>query len=207
MLKILLPILCFPVSTRTNFSTDNFSFLHDDAEALWYKLRGLIDSFDGVAEMFYSYFYALFLNNLLPSKFDDKTLRNTLMSELAGEILVHLSGCKHLELEPKDCSLTEKELKSLHYLAGFCIHKLYAKFRFSRNSARAFHNQYYLILHACKVENDDTQAPVNVRDRGGLWKVCKKKCKIFLWNVRSCSRQKLHLLHLLLCVKIWLLSP
>ena len=29
--------LCFPVSTRTKFPTDNFSFLHDDAEALWYK--------------------------------------------------------------------------------------------------------------------------------------------------------------------------
>ena len=26
-----------------------------------------------------------------------------------------------------------------------------------------------------------------------------KKCKIFLWNVRSCSGQKLQLLHLLLC--------
>ena len=44
--------LCFPVSTRTKFSTDTFSFSHDDAEALWYKLRGLIDSFDGVAEKF-----------------------------------------------------------------------------------------------------------------------------------------------------------
>ena len=167
------PNLCFPVSTRTKFSTDNFSFLHDDAEALWYKLRGLIDSFDGGAEMFYSYFYALFLNNLLPTKFDDKTLTNTLMSELANEILVHLSGCKHLELEPKDCSLPEKELKTLQYLAGFCINKLYTKFRFSRNSASALHNQYCLILHACKVENDDTRALVNVRDRGGLWKVCK----------------------------------
>ena len=77
-------------------------FLHDDAEALWYKLRGLIDPFDGVAEKFYSYCYALFLNNLLPTKFDDKTLTNTLMSELANKILVHLSGCKHLEPEPKD---------------------------------------------------------------------------------------------------------
>ena len=61
------------------------------------QTRGLIDSFDGVAEKFYSYLYALFLNNLLPTKFDDKTLTNTLMSELANKILVHLSGCKHLE--------------------------------------------------------------------------------------------------------------
>ena len=95
------------------------------------------------------------------------------MSELANKILVHLSGCKHLELEAKDCSLPEKELKTLQYLAGFCIHKLYTKFRFSRNSAPAFHNQYCLILQACRVEN------VNVRDRGGLWKVCKKNAIYF----------------------------
>ena len=101
--------LCFPVSTRTKFSTDNFSFLHDDAEASWCKFRSLVDSFDGVAEKFYSYFYALFLNNLLPPKFDGKTQTNTLMSELANEILVHLSGCKHLGLEPKDWSLPEKD--------------------------------------------------------------------------------------------------
>ena len=102
------------------------------------------------------------------------------MSELANEILVHLSGCKHLELEPKDCSLPEKELKTLHYLTGFCIHKLYTKFRFLRNSARAFHNQYCLILHARKVENDDTKALVNARDRGGLSKVYKKMQDIFV---------------------------
>ena len=41
------------------------------------------------------------------------------MSELANEILVHLPGCYHLELEPKDCSLPEKELKTLQYRAGF----------------------------------------------------------------------------------------
>ena len=46
------PNLCFPVSTRTKFSIDNLSFLHDDAEALWYKL--------------------------LPTKFDDKTLNKYL---------------------------------------------------------------------------------------------------------------------------------
>ena len=35
-------------------------------------------------------------------------------------------------------------------------------------------------MHACKVENDDTQVLVNVRDRGGLWKVCKKMQDIFV---------------------------
>ena len=52
--------LCFPVSMRTKFSTDNFSFSNDDAVALCYKLRGLIDSLDGVDEKFSSYFMPFF---------------------------------------------------------------------------------------------------------------------------------------------------
>ena len=35
-------------------------------------------------------------------------------------------------------------------------------------------------MHACKVETDDTQAVVKFRDRGGLWKVCKKMQDIFV---------------------------
>ena len=35
-------------------------------------------------------------------------------------------------------------------------------------------------MHACKVENDDTQVLVNVRDRGGLSKVCQKMQDIFV---------------------------
>ena len=35
-------------------------------------------------------------------------------------------------------------------------------------------------MHPCKVENDDTQALVNVRDQGGLSKVCKRMQDIFV---------------------------
>ena len=80
MLKILLPIYVFLYQREPNVS-----FLQDDAVVLCYKLRGLIDSFDGVAEKFYSYFYALFLNNLLLTKFDDKTLTNFFMHFLSRD--------------------------------------------------------------------------------------------------------------------------
>ena len=78
-------------------------------------------------------------------------------------------------------------MKTLEYLAGFVSINYIQNFVF-QGILLVLHNQYCLILHACEVENDDTQALVNVRDRGELWKVWKK-CKIFLWNVRSRSGQ------------------
>ena len=97
---------------------------------MWYILSPIIDSFHGDAEKFYSAFYALFLDNILRRKFEDKVLTNTLLAEVANEVLVHLSGCKDLEPEVNVPAVSEKELKSLQYLAGYVIHKLYAKFRF-----------------------------------------------------------------------------
>ena len=173
--------LCFPLSMRVKFSTEQFIFLHADAESLWYKFRAVIDSYCGDAEKFYAKFYALFLDNLLPTKFDDKILTNTLLSEVANEVLVHLSGCMAIkETVVKVANIPEKELKSLQYLAGFVIHKLYSKFYFSKISSSAFNEQCCLILHACKVETDDTQTLVNARDRGGLWKVSKRMQDICL---------------------------
>ena len=58
--------LCFPLLTRAKFSPEYFSFDHADAETLWHTLRPIIDKFNGDAESFYSKFYALFIDNLLP---------------------------------------------------------------------------------------------------------------------------------------------
>ena len=40
----------------------------------------------------YSVFYGLLLDNLLPSKFEDETVTNILMTETTNHILIHLSG-------------------------------------------------------------------------------------------------------------------
>ena len=116
--------LCFPLTMRSKFSKQEFSFSVDDSYALWCKLRPVIDSFNGDAEKFYSMFYALFIDNLLPSKFNDRSLTNTLLSEVANEMLIHLSGKNVNVTGKKDQDIPEKEMKSLQYLAGFVIHKL-----------------------------------------------------------------------------------
>ena len=93
---------------RSEFSTEHFSFVHEDAESLWYIFRPIIDSFHGDTEKFYSAFYALFLDNILPRKFEDKILTNTLLAEVANEVLIHLSGCKDLEPEVNVPAVSEK---------------------------------------------------------------------------------------------------
>ena len=135
--------------------------------------------YSGDAEKFYSDFFSLLVVNVLPLKFEDPVVTNTLMSELANMSLNHLSGVDAVNFGTKEPtkSFSEEE-KSLQYLSGFILHKLYSKFRYSMN--RSTNQQFISILQACKVEHDDTQTLMNARDRGGLWRVHTKVEKVFL---------------------------
>ena len=151
--------MCYPVDLRNYFSKD-FDFTTEDATSLWSKLRKVISDFNGDAERFYCQYFGLLTDNLLSSKFKDGFISNTLLQEVANEILSHLSGTNvhpTEEIEPIASGIIcEVELKSLQYLAGFVIHKLYNRFRFSRNSNSVFHTQYCLILQSCKLEADSS---------------------------------------------------
>ena len=117
--------------------------------------------------------------NVLPLRFEDPAVTNTLMSELADMLLNHLSGVDAVNFGTKEPtkSFSEKE-KSLPYFSGFILHKLYSKFCYSMN--RSTHQQFISILQACKVEHDNTQTLISACDRGGLWRVHKKVEKVFL---------------------------
>ena len=171
---------CFPSSLREKFSKGLFAFTNEDAVELWSKLRKVIDNFNGDAEKFYSGFFSLLVVNVLPSKFDESFVTNTLMSEVANILLNHLSGAENLNLTNKEPEpLLAKEEKILQYLAGFILHKLYSQFRYS-GKGRNTCQQIISILHACKVESDDTQTLINARDGGVLWKVNKQIERVFL---------------------------
>ena len=130
--------------------------------------------YSGDAEKFYSNFFSLLVVNVLPLKFEDPIITITVMSELANMLLNHLSGVDAVKFGTKEPtkSFSEKEEKSLQYLSGFILHKLYSKFCYSMN--RSTHQQFISILQACKVEHGDTQTLINARDWGGLWRVHKK---------------------------------
>ena len=172
---------CLPEETRKLFSDFTISF--QEANELWEKLRPVIDSSCNDLEKFYSKFYGLFSENLLPNKFEYH-ITNILMAEAAKHIYIYLEGIDVKGTTKSSCEppvVTDKEIKCLQYVSGYIVHKLYRKYRFSRkNASDNFHTQCVAILQACKIDSDDSQTLVNVRDRGGLWRVNKNMQALFL---------------------------
>ena len=91
----------------------------------------VVEEFKGDAEKFYSKFYDLFIENLLPSKFTKAFLTNTLLAQVANHVLFYLSGTNTSTLndESEGVPLKDVEYKRLQYLAGFVIRNLYSSFR------------------------------------------------------------------------------
>ena len=83
---------CSPEEIRQNFSIGNFLFSADDAVQLWNNFHVVIYQFNGDADNFFSDFYDLPCDNLLSGKFEDITLSIILRTEVANDILIHLSG-------------------------------------------------------------------------------------------------------------------
>ena len=178
-------VIAVPQESRDFFSKKNFVFTSEDSLQLLQKLKYIVEDFSGDAEKFYSGFYGLLLDNLLPSKFEDETVTNILMTEAANHILIHLSGGSDIvSLQPPSKKLehvhADRDFKSLQYIAGYIVHKMYTKFKFSNKYKSDHRHQTLSILKACKVEHDDSQTLVNLNDRGGLWKVNKKMQGIFI---------------------------
>ena len=143
-------------------------------------------------EKLYYTFFGLISDNLLPNHFNHACDSNTLLHKVANDMLQHLSDVKE-KLTPvmeTTFDISNKEIKCLHYLAGFVIHKLYKKFKFSKKEKDPVYNfQCCLILRACQVETDVNETLVNVRDRGGLWRANPKIIDLFVqWELLFRSR-------------------
>ena len=157
----------------------DFHLSSNESLELWNKIKHIIKEFNGDAEKFYASFYGILVDNMLPVKFEDSTSTNILMAEVGNHILLHLSGSKITDLSSPVSTLSENEIKSLQYLSGYIIHKFYTKFQFSKNRESEFNRQCVAILQACKIDSDETQTLVNVRDRGGLWRTNGKIQDVF----------------------------
>ena len=108
------------------------------------------------------------------------------MTEAANHILIDLSGGSDIvSLQPplskkSEHVLADRDFKSLQYIAGYIVHKMYTKLKFS-NKYKSDHSQQMLsILKDCKVGHDDSQTLVNLNDRGGLWNINKEMQGIFI---------------------------
>ena len=133
--------LCLPEDTRKMFSS--FDFTPDDVVELWAVLKPVVEKFHGNAENYYSNFYGLLQENLPPKKFGGHIiLTNILLPEVGNHILMHLSTKKVYYDNPTikydSVKLSERELKSLQHIVGHVVHKLYSKFKFSKNKGCLF---------------------------------------------------------------------
>ena len=94
--------------------------------------------------------------------------------------------------------------QGLQYVVGHIFHKFYKKFR------RVIPIQELLsILKSAKIEENNTQRLVNVKDRRGLWKVNNNTQKIFEICEIELERNKNKIMKnhkkiLMTCVKIYL---
>ena len=140
-----------------------------------------MEEFKGNAEKFYSKFYG----------FTEAFLTNTLLLQVANHVLFHLSATNTSTLndESKGVPLKDVEYKSLQYLAGIVIRKLYSSFRYNKKRNNLFHDQCSSVLQACKVEEDESQTLVNARDGGGLWKVNINMQQIFIHCEKNFDQQ------------------
>ena len=196
---------CYDESFRDMFTKEKVSLSNEEGNVLWNKMRTVIDNFKGDAEKFYSSFMALLIENLLPTKFEEMYITNTLLMEVANVVLNHLSGnnIENLVLVEETTPLSDREYKSLQYLAGFILHKLSSKFQCSaKRKSSPYYEQYTSILKACKIDSDSTQTFVNARDRGGLWKVNEKTQKIFVNCEKVFRKATVHFTTKIVCAEL-----
>lgn len=150
----------------------------------------MIYSFNGNTEKFHSEFFGLLCENVLPSRFEDASVTNILMLEVGIGISNFLNKrnsntssttTTHVEIFfPQSVKLSEKECNSLQYLSGYIVQKLFKKFRYGRLSNGEAAKTYSALLLSFKVDSDDRQKLINIKDRGGLWRVNKVVHDVFL---------------------------
>ena len=86
---------------------------------------------------------------------------------------MHLSAKKVHYNQPKikydSVKLSERKLKSLQYVVGYVVHKLYSKFKFSKTKDCVYSKHCLSLLLCWKIDSDDTQILINAKDQGSVW--------------------------------------
>ena len=125
---------------------------------MWAVLKPVVEKFHGNAENYYSHFYDLLQENLLPKQFGgDITLRDILLPEVGNHILMYLSTKKvHYDnptIKYDSVKLTERELKIYNIL----LVMLFSNYILSSNFQKK---------RLCLYDSDGTQTLINAKDRG-----------------------------------------
>ena len=124
-----------------------------------------------------------FINSNLNSFGNLKSINSQLLlGELANHILNFLNKSDEMGLSGENNqidSFPDQEKQGLQYIVGHLFHKFYKKFRSNKNWQSSDIQEILAILKAGKVDDDDSQRLINMKNRGGLWKLGEATQKIF----------------------------
>ena len=176
---------CYPENIMDEFKAFSFSNL-DDVFPSYSLVKDIIYSFAGDAEKFYPAFYKVFSDAENPFAGLSRHSSLLLGFEVANHVLAHLTGSNFqddiLSFKQEQTVFSEKEKAIITYLSGYVISTFYRRIRFSKKEG-AYHDQCLSFLLACKSSGNETdvssQKLVNLKDRGGLWKVNGDTIAIF----------------------------
>ena len=191
---------CFPDDLQCIYNRFDISL--EECIELNKVLSPIFTKFDGNAEKYFTNFYQL----LLPSaKVCFAGLNNyetnLLLTEVANICLAHLSWNSKIGQRSAEavCNsekvFTKREIDALQYLSGYCFWKIFCKISGSSKAKTDFGMQSLCILKSAKT--DETQTFIDMKNRGGLWKVNQYAVNVFKQvEIHFCKRLHNSLQHI-----------
>ena len=185
---------CYSDDTKQQLSS--FEWTLDQAIESFQHIKTIVADYNGNAEKFYPLFFDIYCSKPLFPSLSRKCGR-ILGIHVSSHIVPHLysslssisssssSSGSTSSSTPKIIRFTEKEKNIIFYLSGYVFHTVFTKLKRASNKLNWTTKQMYfdLLLAGKKMEDDEFIRPneklVNVKDRGGLWRMDKSVIGIF----------------------------
>ena len=176
---------CYSEETMTVYK--NFELSEEEAMISFQHVKNVIKKFDGDGEKFFPSSY----NCVSGDKHDFPRLSRKcsvlLGYGVSNSILAHLNGQLKQDNTNNNIStvieLNCKEKNIVAYLSGYVFGTLYRRIRRSKTYSEESSVQCLSLLAAGKslfsATSSDTEILVNIKNRGGLWKVNSEVVQIF----------------------------
>ena len=158
----------------------NITFDSEEVEKLLERNIEVLKTFNGNAGSFYSKIYGM-NSNLYSFGNLDSIIFQLLLGELANHILNFVNKSDEMKLPGENYqieSLPDQEKQGLQYIVRHMFHKFYKNFRSNKKQQNSDIQEILAILKAGKVDDDDSQRLVNVKD-GRIMESCEAAQNIF----------------------------
>ena len=174
---------CYSDDTKQQLSS--FKWTLDQAIESFQHIKTIVTDYNGNAEKFYPLFFDIYCSKPLFPSLSRKCGR-ILGIHVSSHIVSHLnsslsslssSSNTSSSSTPKVIRFTEKEKNIIFYLSGYVFHTVFTKLKRASNKLNCTTKQMYLDEDDEVIRSNEKL--VNVKDRGGLWKMDKCVIGIF----------------------------